>query len=230
MLMPLSTNGVLPVVFTFQLLVRYGRTSAYLSLLTGASFILSSIVFLGLYSHLPKDMRVDAEWSQIMQFFMRLSAMPSCGSYSAHAVCESMWLGSNAFRTAHRALVFLTPLIWTWSSICFFVLIGHQLRTVISENVKISQYFNSTKKLYARLLRLLGPVTSTKISSALTFDAAFWLATSLFVACLGLQFYLFWTNLALEMINPHSWGFGQIVAITIWLPPIIEYLYLQLSK
>lgn len=30
---------------------------------------------------------------------------------------------------------------------------------------------------------------------------------------------------SLNMMNPHDWSFGQIVAITVWAPPILEYLY-----
>ena len=30
-------------------------------------------------------------------------------------------------------------------------------------------------------------------------------------------------------INLTSWTFGQLVAVTVWLPPLLQYMYLEIS-
>jgi hypothetical protein len=32
------------------------------------------------------------------------------------------------------------------------------------------------------------------------------------------------------MMDPSAWSFGQIVAVAIWVPPIVEYAYLLMRK
>lgn len=46
-----------------------------------------------------------------------------------------------------------------------------------------------------------------------------------FLAGMGMQVSLLSIAWSLHMMDAKSWTFGQIVAITIWIPPIIEILY-----
>ena len=47
--------------------------------------------------------------------------------------------------------------------------------------------------------------------------------------CFASQFYLFSAYFRHEVISS-EWGFGQIIAITVWIPSVVEYLYIQWSK
>ena len=92
MLLPLSMNGILPVVFTFLLLVQYGRASVYLTALTCASWLLASIVFWGLYTNVHfGPFAIDAGGVYV-QFVSQLSANSACGGFSAQAVCADQAL------------------------------------------------------------------------------------------------------------------------------------------
>ena len=31
-------------------------------------------------------------------------------------------------------------------------------------------------------------------------------------------------------VNGNTWNFGQVFAITVWVPPIVEYIHLELRK
>ena len=33
-----------------------------------------------------------------------------------------------------------------------------------------------------------------------------------------------------DLVDHHSWGFGQIVAITVWAGPLCEYIHLELRE
>lgn len=46
----------------------------------------------------------------------------------------------------------------------------------------------------------------------------------------GIQFYLVSQYLSNSGFVAPNWAFGQIVAVTIWIPCLIEYLYLEIRK
>ena len=45
-------------------------------------------------------------------------------------------------------------------------------------------------------------------------------------------FRTFFIDLAwfVDLVDHHSWGFGQIVAITVWAGPLCEYIHLELRE
>ena len=60
------------------------------------------------------------------------------------------------------------------------------------------------------------------------------MALYIVVSCL----YIYWFKLLLQDLTffakaglyKKSWNFGQVVAITAWAPPVIEYIHLELRK
>ena len=47
--------------------------------------------------------------------------------------------------------------------------------------------------------------------------------------CVAGQFYLFSAYLEHSVIS-YEWSFGQIIAVTIWLPSLVEYIYIEWSR
>ena len=45
-------------------------------------------------------------------------------------------------------------------------------------------------------------------------------------------FVMFFKDLAwfAPLVDIHSWGFGQIVAVTVWAGPLCEYFHLEIRK
>ena len=45
-----------------------------------------------------------------------------------------------------------------------------------------------------------------------------------------MQMTVLWTAIKLDMVNVSGWSFGQVVAVTIWIPPLLEYVCGEISK
>ena len=109
---------------------------------------------------------------------------------------------------ARHKLRVLTPLIWTFST---FVL-------VVALVLQVYQ-------TYGRLDKGSGLRMESR-----RWRAAFWVTTVIFLAGVGMQLAVLWTAKLLGMVNDGDWGFGQIVAVTIWIPPFLEWVFGEMSK
>ena len=59
---------------------------------------------------------------------------------------------------------------------------------------------------------------------------AFWFTTIVFLAAISMQLNVLSISNELNMINPRGWTFGQIVAVTVWIPLLLEYIYSEMSE
>jgi hypothetical protein len=226
LLLPLATNGLLPVVLAYVMIIRYGRSSTYLTILTLMTWILATLVLWTLYRKLiPVDWsKSDQANSQIYyQFMFDLSANPSCGGSSALAVCpESLVLGLDKVLAAARRIHGFTPFLWTWSTLCLgIILVLHYLPK--RWRTKKPQWISDMSQNF---LKQRGGIRLDFVRKALTMDGLFWLSVLVFTVALGLQLSLLSIDASLDLMDPKAWSFGQIVAVTIWAAPIAEYFYL----
>jgi hypothetical protein len=87
MLTPLATNGVLPVICAYILLIRYNKASFDITLLTTLCWLLSIIVYWRLYSSIipiNRDITSDKRANLAYQQFMyKLLAINECGGLPA---------------------------------------------------------------------------------------------------------------------------------------------------
>ncbi|KAF2734237.1 hypothetical protein EJ04DRAFT_603366 [Polyplosphaeria fusca] len=236
LLIPLATNGVLPVVFNLVLLFRQGKATMDVLFLTTACWILSSVVYWVLYSHiipLNQHMSTDEQkYRAYQQFMYKLSSIDACGGYSALAVCpDNFHLGRDEITLASHNLRVLTPIIWTFSTVCLFsVFLG-----------KYIKYHRGAKARYAQVAAASASggesETETRYDDHPPFfrsrfgaDVAYWLTTTCFLAGIGMQLSLLSIGTSLNMMNRGNWSFGQIVAVTIWAQPLMGYLYDELKE
>ena len=207
LLTPLATNSVLPVVFAYLLLLYYRQSSTGVTLLTISVYTLSTLVYWSLYSHvIPLGDSIDA-FNIYQNFKFKLSAIPACGGYSGLSVCpNNEYRNKGLFnaRDAIRRIKFLTPLIWAYSTLILFALLAYQL------------YRWRFKR---------GPNTDSPV-----WHWAFWFTTILFLAAISMQLNVLLISTELKMVNPGGWTFGQIVAVTVWIPPLLEYIYREMSE
>jgi hypothetical protein len=128
-LIPLATNGVLPVVFTLVLLYKRNERLSYeVILLTIVCWILSSLVYWVLYWHvIPINgdlMTTDTDYNIYRQFYYKLSALDACGGYSALAACpDRLRLGRGKIIKSSFRIRALTPVIWTFSTACLLAIL-----------------------------------------------------------------------------------------------------------
>jgi hypothetical protein len=210
LLTPLATNSILPVVFAYLLLLYYRQSSTGITLLTISVYILSTLVYWTLWSHfIPIANSVDSIISSniYQNYRFKLSALPACGGYSGLSVCPASTKASGELFNVSDAslrIKYLTPLIWTYSTLILLALIAYQFYQWHSK----------------RRLNTDSPV----------WHWAFWVTTIVFLAATGMQLNVLSISTELNMINPRGWSFGQIVAVMVWVPPLLEYIYREISE
>lgn len=280
MILPLATNGVLPVIFGFFLLLQHGLDSFAITLVTSICWLLSTIVYWVLYaSIIPIHERFESEerrYKAYQQFTYKLSSLDACGGYSALAVCPGNFhVGKDEVTSASRRLRYLTPIIWSFSTICILAIISIKLlvwrqcrkarskrqngvdtelvhTTKINpdparESIKSTVVVPETRTeedIHGRVSHRQGQRTATSPTPRSASNVApstglnlsnrsktiIWsLTTACFLAGMGMQLSLLSIGTSLKMMNRKDWGFGQIVAVMIWVPPLLEYGYNELE-
>jgi hypothetical protein len=126
-------------------------------------------------------------------------------------VCPVVNPGSPEFLegiAARTSLRVLTPMIWTWSSFVFLILLVYPA--------------------YTRIRSHRSNVSGTQPpgeGSLLPWQrAAFWFTTLVFLAGVGMQISVLSTAIKLDMVDANGWSFGQVIAVTVWIPPLLEYV------
>ncbi|KAF2491244.1 hypothetical protein BU16DRAFT_621842 [Lophium mytilinum] len=239
MLIPLATNGILPVVFAFVLLFRHGKSTMDVTLLTIACWFLSSLVYWILYAHIiPINSQIRSTQKQYRayeQFMYKLSAIDACGGYSGLAVCpgNNFNLGrADIFAASHNLRV-LTPIIWSFSTLCLIAAVfskylmwrrsrddGHayQAPSEVGEAGEASEDVPQGSN---------SPISLRSRSGS---SIIYWLTTLCFLAGIGMQLSLLSIGTSLNMMNRHYWSFGQVMAITVWSPPLLGWIYDECKK
>ena len=223
LLVPLATNGVLPAVFGYIPLSRRGRAGMGATILTVACWILSSLVYWILYTQLiPTNSDILSEkekYHAYQQFMYKLSALDACGGYSALAVCPGNFvLGKQEIVDASHNLRVPTPVIWAFSTVTLFAAL-------------LGKYLKCRRWCKIRASEMQGEVESMPHSQPPFFcsrfgaSTAYAVTTLCFLAGIGMQLSLLAIGTSLNMMNRKEWEFGRIVAVTIWVPPPLQYLY-----
>lgn len=275
LLTPLALNGILPIVFGLLLLHRRGKATLDITLLSLASWLLSSIVYWVLYSNLIKiNSKFDSKERRFLayqQYSYKLSALESCGGYSALAVCPGGFrAGRESVVDAGYRLSYVTPLMWGFSTAVLMVvvacMVGGWLEERGRENVACDSSQDETETdtddvhpqsasqqeiASSRLLDEDAESTAERGLSGAK-DARqpaecrrsrfmvyllrvyhsrifHMLTTGLFLLALSIQLSLLSISTSLRMMSRHDWGFGQIVAVAVWVPPLLQYGYEELG-
>lgn len=227
LLVPLSMNGIVPVTFGHMLVLRFGRSSVYLTALACISWALSSIVFWSLYMHFTAvDWSTSSEdvYDSVM---FKLAANNECGGSSALTACpQNFLLGEDEVFSSSRQIHVRTPILWTWGTVVLFTLVSLQIFRWL-----LRRRHNMKAQHVAKVWQQdRNSINTTFLRAALSTQGIFWITSLTFIAAMGMQLSLLYVEASIDMIDSNNWSFGQIIAITVWIPPIVEYVYLQLSK
>lgn len=220
-LLPIALNSVAPLQLVLFMIVRCARFSTFLVLLTTVSWILASIVYWVLYSQLfsSPSWFVDLPFVQ-SEYLLGLANDPACGGYSALSLCPSfpLWQDASKANSAFR----YSPWVWSWYALCFTgVVTVHGLQTLGTDLRSIDLW---RKNMSA------GALGKQSRFGKVAGDHLFWLGSLICVAFVCVQLYFLSLAFDLSLVNVHDWGFGQIIAVTVWLPAIVEYVQLQISE
>lgn len=240
MLIPLTTNGVLPVVFTYLLLVYYRKSTKAHALMAMAVYTLSSVVYWILYRQINPQGNDPKEYRVYQQFMYKASDIPACKGYSGLTVCPSdTRLGFNEVREVSSKISNLTPIIWTFSTAILLGLLVYvsglpklirrrlrRWRERDSVRRSTSQSDQRYSELKAREERRT-PCTAPGFTSR---DLVFGFLMVTCLATMGMQLSLLTIAHSLHMMDTSDWSFGQIVAVSVWVPPFLEYIYGRASR
>ena len=206
----LSMNGLVPIICTLVCISRYGRQSWYMISLSLVMFLLSTTTLSMAYSR-----EVGAVWDfyamQEPNWFYETDACGNMDNDLTPALCgfstyEHNFIKISQFDTVCVWAIWLNCL--AWGAYC----IAKKVYEAKSTNVKRKQFHNHFN-------------LSNRFASWAT--GILLLAT--WTLCCGSQFYTFALYLGHSLI-PTGWSFGQVIAVTIWLPSIVEFAYIEYSK
>ncbi|KAL8698401.1 MAG: hypothetical protein Q9201_006590 [Fulgogasparrea decipioides] len=241
--LPVAMNGFLPQTFNLLQLHRHKRFSWYISSLTFLSWLLSTINFWAIikYLNLKRIGTRDAE-------FRSLSKIESCGSLNALTLCIQAqgvsplgWLLHTKLKSTDSgaALLFgtttignlIVPTIWVFCTTVLLLLLGHQCFGSTGLKIFYSRS-HAPPPLPAPFLRKRAMLTNFRylFANPRTATIGFYVASAMFFLCTAYQGLLYYNSLAVDLIDLADWSFGQIIAITVWVPVISDYLHLQFSK
>lgn len=237
MIIPLATNGVLPVLFAYALLLHCHKATLGTTIFTSVCWLLSSLVYWVLYSQLiPINDNVQDEQKRLKayaQFAYKLSALDACGNYSALAACPLNPLqDKNAIAHASHKIRVLTPIIWAFSTFCLFAIMVEKFLQLIGKRKRYvylqpdaTQSEDTNRKEDEGVSSENSQEQNRYHYSIFDNPVIYGLAVLCFLAGTGMQLSLFSVALALQMTDRSHWSFGQLIALTIWFPPFIAWFW-----
>ena len=224
LLVALATTGLFPITLGFACISYWGRHSCYLIVLSCTTFLLATITFAFAYSGNESifplgesgslDRYVDEVSAGICPIRLPLSEvlLPICGSMAL----ANNYLPTSAVRNK------ITWLPWCC---CFIVLIatafGHRVLDAIHQIGRVQKYSGTIRprRSVVWLRDRVYPVVKN-----LAKFAVFFVVCSIFTH----QALLFYIYIEHDLISP-EWSFGQVIAVTVWVPSIMEFLYIELG-
>ena len=217
----LATSGFIPITFGLASITRFGRPSWHLIMLSFITFALASATLLHYNNYDLQYGAMDSYMSSLevdgfddfgdclIGGHMNYTLFPLCGS----SLLDSNTIPSSTITDRWVWVAWATCMTWMLS--CFFSklrdgLLPNAVRSrleVVIHHPWMQPLKTFMSSLYARLLIFIA-------SSAL---------------CFSVQFYL------ISVFNRHDlvsqvWSFGQIVAVTAWMPSMFELFYDIVSK
>ncbi|KAL6717858.1 hypothetical protein ACLMJK_003943 [Lecanora helva] len=138
--------------------------------------------------------------------------------YTLYPLCGTRNLANNSissgiFTNAWMWLVWASCILWL--PIC--ALKHWQSRKTMYSKPR-SWSLDSISKKYTwvrRVSKEIGTCRAWSLISCITWSL-----------CFGCQFYLFSVYFGHSVIS-QQWSFGQIIAVTVWVPSVIEYIYIE---
>ena len=208
-LVALAITGFLPVAVTLSCIARHGRLSWYLINLSAITMALATGTLAWSWRLREPGIGLFQRWFGSTD---NRSLAPNTSYQNLLHLCGSQEILRNYYEIVAKVSSAVW-VVWTycvlWLLLCLF------------------------QKLHQRGLRKSWP---NRFQTFLGyFDAAapnrtytIWtrVSTLIWALCFAVQFYLFSIYIQASVI-PSNWSFGQIIAITIWIPSIFEYIYIE---
>ena len=218
-----TITGFLPPVFTLLLLHSRHHKSWFTYTLTLLSWILATANFFSLFVQFSSRVDVDDVSESALKSLKRMEA---CSGGSAFALC-SLVTGRNPLRYAGRFFTYdgsdafpnfkTVPFIW----ICSLLML---VAVTISQLHRPRQVLSATPPKHK-----MGGFMSDDANRLYRWPSH-WvgLLVAFLVFIFGTIYYqagiLHQLDL-MDVLEWNGWSFGQVAAVTIWVPVVVEYAY-----
>lgn len=234
-LLTVALMGCMGPVFTLFLLHTQNIKSLFSTVLCSASWVINSVVFVMLMGNLTRTLDTEA----INRVLRNLAGSPFCGDSSALVLCQE-WTGQNPLATLagfydqtkppNKRTI---PLVYGFSLAVFLAVVSLQ---VVEATRKYEQgrYTAYQKVLgafedrgpaftYIGKLRLL----CTSLGMRFTFLT---LTTLLFILSLVYEYEMVQVYRKMDVIDLTGWTFGQVVAVMLWVPLLLEAINVEVLE
>lgn len=204
----LAMTGAVPITGTLAHIARYGRQSWYLITLSFLTLSLST-VSLRSYSKLIKaveELGVNGfqTYNDGMVLFQSF-----CGKNTAPRIADQWFMK-----------------LWPYDFIIIWATCGLWVLACVA---KKSSESNVSSQKYKGLGIMLYITEGVQIWESKIYKKIAPFVLILWITIYAYQFFLLYHYATLPII-PTDWSFGQIVAVTIWIPSVVEFIYLEISK
>ena len=214
--LPISLNGIVPVAFSLSCIALYTRLSWHIISLSVIPIALSSGALASVYMlsfNEPGFIRkgpLSNDFPSIDSSFVPQFTRIVCGSKSGNLEGVADLVSAN-FTVIW--LIYAHSIAWAFW--CVLMRVHHN-------GTKRSSRTRMLAGLERKLtLGRLSPVSRAKmVSYAYAFSLIIW------GLCFTYHIYLY-SLFARSKLVSSQWSFGQIIAVTVWIPSIIELLYLE---
>ncbi|PLB38151.1 uncharacterized protein BDW47DRAFT_125590 [Aspergillus candidus] len=213
-----SMAGILPVVITMWSLQKWHRNSPWIFFLSCATFVLSEVA---LYiAPLPQIKNIDGVKSNYWP--------ESCGGLPPPLIyCIDPWTGGQVLSPQQLFRYILNP----FCSLIWLTIVTKWIWSYVHDRSKppprrgTLRSFLYLQKIHDWLQRFRQTKWGVRLWRL--FSAFTVIVELLFILAVCVDARCFWFIRTMNIIDFGHWSFGQLVAITVWLPVISKYFLLM---
>ncbi len=205
LLIPLSMNGFVPIVLTLTFISRYGRLSWYIITLSVVTVALST-------GSLATKFAEGSMYDGNGQYLLELGDL-ICGSNSS--------ILQGAINPI-KINLYLVSAIYSCCIVCGLWCIAKHISDHQPKGSHLCRALKACKKLPLK-------ITRNRISSKNISALSNGLLLLLWTTCFGYHIYLYRLFYGNNLVS-QIWTLGQIIAVTVWVPAVVEFGYIEHSK
>ena len=224
----LATSGLIPVNLILACIMRYGRHSWYLLILSLITTILATATLIASYYYTHVYGKPYGDYgNNLGNSFDDSNAysggvsctLPNTVNETIFPLCGSSKLGNNLLPTG----LIDNGWIWAvWANCIVWLFLGLGIKCcnlkVFAKSREKSMQFGTKVSFIKYLIKKSRTYTTWIIVSVIPWSL-----------CFAGQFYLYSAFFEHSVIS-YEWSFGQIIAVTVWLPSLVEYVYIEWSR
>ena len=222
-----SISGFVPVTFTLLVPHRAGIHSWYLVILSNCALVLSTVTMFKV-----GDFKISsADWHTLMDT-NAAGQYPTCGNKDLTAFC---FRGSDTTLTSIKAFgsgyIDGPNLLLIFTCIILALInLDHLGLQRTSKYERFVRWLLTWLDTFLRRIHKRKDHRSAQHLLAMSKDCLYFLIWVLYVTLIVFSMQTLWPY-SLTWLSPEkSWTFGQIVAVTVWAGPLLEFVKLLVRK